>query len=236
MKHIQKRNEPKELRVWRDKQYIDGKYLNCTYDDMPGGIKQVIKQQLLLEQGYLCCYTGQRIDENNSHIEHFKPQTRCGELEDVNYSNLLAAFPAGNLHAEYGAHAKAGYDETLLVSPLNGACEKRFRYNQDGSVEASNKHDTHATKTVDQLCLNNSELVDLRKKVIADALFKFKISQAQLARIVDSYCERNPEEKFRPFCFVIQQISAKILANKQQKSKGIMAKNAEQKRNQRRKP
>jgi uncharacterized protein (TIGR02646 family) len=231
MKHIVKRDKPQALTDWIDGQYINGKYINCSYSDMPPQVKTVIKESLLLEQGHICCYTGQRIEAESSHIEHFKPQSRCADFEDVNYNNLLAAFPSGTSKADYGAHAKADYDELLLVSPLVFNCESRFRYLPSGEVEVTNKNkDPQAKSTIDQLALNHARLVELRKKVIQSVLIDLRLSQSQLERLILTYGERDKNGKFRPFCFVVQQIANKMLTKQKRKSKGKIAKNNQQKR------
>lgn len=91
MKHIIKGNSPSELDSWfRNQPIEDGCRINCGYTDMPSEVKQVVKQRLLEEQGGLCCYTGLRVKETTSHIEHFKPQSQCESHEDIEYHNLLA--------------------------------------------------------------------------------------------------------------------------------------------------
>src|SRR5579871_3276391 len=108
MKRISKSNPPAELTRWLRKQ----KGLNCTYGDLPGDVKQALHQKLLKEQGGLCGYTGVRIAEETSHIEHVYPQTLCriepgrielyGAKRDVDYHNVIAAFPKDDrMHARF---------------------------------------------------------------------------------------------------------------------------------------
>ena len=92
MKYIRKGPSPRELREWF-KPAEDGRRINRGYDDMPTNVKNAVKERLLDEQGGLCCYTGMRVSLQNSHIEHFKPQKLCTDHEDVDYMNLLAAYP-----------------------------------------------------------------------------------------------------------------------------------------------
>src|SRR6266542_5989051 len=117
MRYIKKRSAPKELRQWFAGQPIaGGGRINCRYGDMPGEVKDVVRQRLLEEQGWLCCYTGRRVGTKSSHIEHLKPQSRCEGHEDIAYGNLLAAYPGLDERSPYGAHAKADwYDPALMV-------------------------------------------------------------------------------------------------------------------------
>ncbi|MCF3623142.1 TIGR02646 family protein, partial [Planktothrix agardhii 1030] len=65
MKYIQKEQEPEKLRSWFNNQYDEeGNRLGCDYSDLPGDIKRDLKDHLLREQGFLCCYTGILINAN----------------------------------------------------------------------------------------------------------------------------------------------------------------------------
>jgi uncharacterized protein (TIGR02646 family) len=228
MKHIIKGKTPSELKRWfRNQPIFDGEPINCGYADMPSEVKQVIKQRLLDEQGGLCCYTGLRVKETTSHIEHLKPQSQCQNHEDVEYNNLLAAYPGPNAHqCPYGAHAKADwYDAELLVTPLRGDCESRFRFDQSGHIKPANENDLAATRTIKQLCLDHESLTDLRKQAIVEALIRKNKphSPAKLRQIIQKCYERNANGKFRPFCFVIVQAAEALLRKAERRRKGKQA-------------
>lgn len=223
MKHIIKGSPPPELKQWFEGQPIQGgRRLNCGYDDMSAGVKTSIKQRLLEEQGYLCCYTGMRIDEDRSHIEHFKPQALCGGNEDVDYDNLLAAFPGRGKHCEYGAHAKGDwYSPTRMVNPLHGSCEARFRFDQFGKVQAA-PNDQGAEETIRRLRLDHDELTDLRRQAIKTALFHGRhiLSDAQLRTVAATVCNRQPRTReFRPFCFAIAHAAHDLLHRRDRERK-----------------
>ena len=161
MKYIHKSSPPEELREWFHGQPVeDGRRINCGYDDMPSNVKNAVKERLLHDQGGLCCYTGVPIDLENSHIEHFKPQSLCTDHEDVDYANLLAAHPSASANrCQFGAHAKDDwYDEQLLISPLHRRCETRFRFDQSGGIASRDGKDAAALETLEHLCLNHSSL------------------------------------------------------------------------------
>ncbi|HUN09097.1 MAG TPA: TIGR02646 family protein [Aggregatilineales bacterium] len=213
MKHIRKGSEPQALRAWRDGQpVVNGRRVNCGYGDMPSDVKQSVRASLLIEQGYLCCYTGRSVDETSSHIEHLKPQTVCEDGEDIDYANLLIAYPGGSLVAPYGAQAKADwYDPQLLVSPLHAGCETRFKFSQFGGIAPASDQDQGAIETIRQLHLDHDELNDSRKQIIQKTLIKLKPSKKQLETISDSYCNLNSERRFKSYCFVIQQVARTLL-------------------------
>lgn len=213
MKHIRKSGEPQPLRLWRERQpIVNGKRINCGYDDMPSEVKQAVKISLLQEQGYLCCYTGRSIDEDSSHIEHLKPQTLCLDGEDIDYANLLVAYPGGTTVVPYGAQAKGSwYDPELLVSPLHGGCEKRFKFSLFGKIAPSSAEDRGAVETIRQLRLDHAELDDLRRQTIQKTLIQLSPSKKQLQLISESYCQPNISGRFNSYCFVIQQAAQALL-------------------------
>jgi len=96
MKYIRKGNPPGELEIWFKKQPIgeDGIRINCTYKDgMRTEVKEAIKKRLLRDQGWLCCYTGLRIEMESTHIEHLKPQQEnfhtCASLLSMRLKNCF---------------------------------------------------------------------------------------------------------------------------------------------------
>lgn len=218
MKYIRKSGEPQQLRTWREGQPIEnGRRINCGYDDMPGDVKQTVRLSLLQEQGYLCCYTGRAVDEATSHIEHLKPQTLCLDGEDIDYANLLIAYPGGTTVVPYGAQAKGGwYEPELLVSPLHGGCERRFIFSQFGKITPASAEDRGATETIQRLRLDHPELDDMRRQTIQRTLIKLSPSKKQLQLISESYCQPNNLGRFNSYCFVIQQ-AAQVLLKRSEK-------------------
>src|ERR1017187_10800417 len=92
MRRIIKGEEPAELRLWKEANTDTPQVL--TYGNMP---KPQVKLQMLIEQGYLCAYTMQRIESvDDCHIEHVVPrnQENQPEFTDINYNNLLACEPS----------------------------------------------------------------------------------------------------------------------------------------------
>lgn len=213
MKYIRKGSEPQSLRAWRDGQPVEnGRRINCGYDDMPSEVKQAVRASLLTEQGYLCCYTGRSVDETTSHIEHLKPQAACEDGEDIDYANLLVAYPGGTLVVPYGAQAKADwYDPDLLVSPVHAGCETRFKFSQFGYITPVSEQDQAAIETIRQLHLDHDELNESRKQVIQRTLIRLNRSKKQLESISRSYCSLNSDKRFNSYCFVIQQVARTLL-------------------------
>ena len=89
MRYIKKQQTPQEFLDWKAKSNEDWQ---PTWDDLKNPEKTIVRQSLLKEQGYICCYCQRRINLNNSHIEHFKPkdESRYPELS-LEYTNFLAS-------------------------------------------------------------------------------------------------------------------------------------------------
>jgi uncharacterized protein (TIGR02646 family) len=219
MKHITKGKSPKELTQWFNAQPSnDQGKINCRYSNLPSDVRAIVKQHLISEQGHICCYTGSRISETRSHIEHLKPQSCYFEHhEDVDYHNLLAAYPGSAAgQCAYGAHAKADwYHEEQFISPLSPHCETAFQFNLDGEITAHSAHRTAAQTTIDQLKLTDSSLTELRKQAIQTLLFESEISLKQAKELLEKMYDRNTKGQFRPFCFVLKQACEKYIHRKE---------------------
>jgi uncharacterized protein (TIGR02646 family) len=218
MRFIRKGAAPRDLDDWFKGQPADkdGRRINCDYGSMPGAVKDVIKQRLLEDQGWLCCYTGIALTAATAHIEHLKPQSRCDGHEDIDYENLLAAYPGSNsARVPYGAHAKADwYDPTLLVSPLDRRCEQRFRFDFQGRIAPAVGADTGARETIARLGLAHDSLTEMRQQAIDEALFPEgrPLSEAQLRRVAAGFCQRDTQRERLPrFCFAITQAAWEVL-------------------------
>ena len=168
MRQITKAAEPAELTAWKAQNRASPNY---CYESLTSAHRLTVRTALVEEQHGLCAYTGRRIDVDNCHIEHLRPQAHCGHGEDVDYRNLVAGVPAPNTpQLPYGAHKKADWptvaNEHLFVSPLSNGCAARFSFRLSGEVAAANPTDAATAKTIARLGLNDPALVQLRKAAI----------------------------------------------------------------------
>src|SRR5437773_9855241 len=132
MKYVRKAGSPYSYRTWCN--HVRGT-ANENYSSLQNPQKRNLHHALLREQGCLCAYTMQRIDENSSHIEHIRPESVCRAERigsDLDYTNLVACFPRDGMRRRYryGAQWKGDWwqnDGTEFVSPLIQNCETRFR-------------------------------------------------------------------------------------------------------------
>lgn len=205
MKYIQKTQEPSEFKKWKEAANDDWKPF---FDDMPGNVKQPLQRALMIEQGHICCYCESRLEENNSHIEHFRPQYRFPG-EELNFSNMLCSCQRNLLKREprHCGNAKGKwFDDNLLISPMDPGCETRFRYTDDGSIHPLNEEDEAAKVTIENLGLNVDKLKTLRKGTI-DAILEPdnpQKSQEEIHLDIKLYLERDEQGRFQPFYTTIQ--------------------------------
>jgi uncharacterized protein (TIGR02646 family) len=232
MKRILKSNCPKELTQWFNAQPSSntGK-LNCRYSALPSNIRATVKQHLLNEQGYICGYTGIRISEGRSHIEHLKPQSQCINHEDIDYTNLIAAYPGATApQCAYGAHPKADWhDETQFISPLSAQCETDFRFDLNGNIQAATNRPAAQT-TIVKLNLTHPSLTEMRQQAIQTLLFESEMSLKQAKEMLEKIYDRNSKGQFRPFCFVLKQACEEYICRGKQKQNRTQAIQAQSKR------
>ena len=170
MKYIQKQAEPLLFTQWKAA-HPGAKYSVdlCNVSDATArAAKAALKNSLLAEQKYICCYCECRISDANSHIEHFKPKdpTQFPHLQ-LEYSNLFASCtkqPTGSPD-EHCGHKKDNFYSTDLISPLETDCSNHFAYKMDGTIEGT---DVRGRLTVEKLHLDSALLDSQRKRLIDD--------------------------------------------------------------------
>jgi uncharacterized protein (TIGR02646 family) len=208
------RNEPEETR-W-----------TLSFDDMPGDVSQAVMNSMLAEQGWLCAYTGRRIDTANAHIEHLKAQKHCivGQ-EDIDYGNLVACWPHSG-YCEYGAYQKGDWpsptNSSLFVSPLDANCEGRFRFNYRGKISAASEDDQPAQETIKHLKLDHDELADLRRQAIRGLLEPRgkRLTLAEAQHTLDRLKARNTGQLDEYIFALKQALNKHIETEKKIKLKG----------------
>ncbi|MCT7954432.1 retron system putative HNH endonuclease [Laspinema palackyanum] len=225
MKRIRKTHPPREFLEWLK----ENEGLDCSYAALQGKeAHTVLKTHLLREQGFLCAYTGVSISEDDSHIEHIKPQSVCRTvpnsgktyLEDVEYRNMVACFPqdGGDVSHGYGAPIKGGWwNEEQFISPCQEDCERRFIYGWRGKVSPSQENDTAANTTIDILELNAKSLQTRRYRAIV-GFFGFsskrntkELSQREAKALLTMIGKPDSTGKLREFCFVFEQLLPKYI-------------------------
>ncbi|WP_318507171.1 retron system putative HNH endonuclease [Bacillus sp. T3] len=169
MKHIEKKPSPSAFEHW--KKSAGG---SASYPTIPPAIKNIVRESLLDEQYWLCCYCGLSLTRNNIHIEHFRPQSKFRSLQ-LDYRNLHASCMGKLVHhdkevSDFCGHSKKDwFDPDLMVSPLDPNCESYFEYGFDGTVIGAN-HNRAAEETIHRLGLNTYLPIKQREEAI-NAIF-----------------------------------------------------------------
>ncbi len=168
MKFIQKIEEPEFFTKWKESPQRVTRTWNSLNNHQSGKrIKNFLKQSLLKEQGFICCYCERRITETpeSSHIEHLKPKGLFPPLA-LDYKNLLCSCLPETNNEDICGHKKDNwFDEELFVSPLTSECEEKIVYSSSGELHGC---DVAAKTTIKKLGLNNYDLVRSRRHTIAD--------------------------------------------------------------------
>ena len=142
MKYIEKRPEPKELTTYKETPGV-------CYEDMASKptVRIPVKTSLVEEQGFICCYCGQRIaNDSTTIIEHIKSRKNYPKL-DLDYRNMLASCDGGSKKRserdEFGKRVNKKYPEfcdahkkehDIPINPLQADCEKHFIFDIDGQI------------------------------------------------------------------------------------------------------
>jgi uncharacterized protein (TIGR02646 family) len=189
MKHIRKNNEPQEILEWKktDKMFQRG---NPKWNRLPTTHKDLLREELKREQGYLCCYCERKLEHGDYHIEHIKPKGISKyEKYAIDYDNLICSC---QLELENGEPRHCGnskgswYHDSLYISPLDPNCEAKFRYTFDGHILAETEDDNEAQTTILKLSLNIDKLIALRKAVI-DPFLDDTLTERELSDFINGY-------------------------------------------------
>lgn len=174
----------------------------------------MMKEKLLKDQGYVCCYCNRRIDRKGYPVEHVTPKGKKKEWIGE-YKNLLIAcqggnpIPAGQTMLTYPMHCDRSKGEyTIPVTPLMPDCECRFVYKKSGMIEEK-PGDVDAKETIRILNLNQKFLVMERKKEIKNWCLKpdgTPRDTKQLEKVFDEMFEKDATGKYHNLYFVIANV------------------------------
>lgn len=166
-------------------------------------IKQCLRDSLLVEQGFICCYCGQEISTNNSVIEHLKNKDYHPTFQ-LEYDNLVCSCKGGQdrkvRNPHYPLHCDAyKRNHDIYVYPVDYICESKFEFDDEGNIFGL---DEESRETIKVLNLNNEKLRNQRKAAI-DAYRYYGDDDIDWLNELNAITERNYDNKFLPFCFVI---------------------------------
>ncbi len=198
MRHITKTTPPQEFVEYCATPGV-------SYDNLSGTPKIKLRQRLLEDQGYICCYCGRRI-ENDKHtkIEHIKCQENNKDLA-LCFENMLASCDGGELDREkkvrprHQVHCDAKKEnEDIPISPLDETIEDYFMFFDDGTVKG--KGDI-GKELVRILGLDTNYLTIQRRNAIEN----YRVLPISDWRTeVERLKMKGSDGKYEEFCFVLQ--------------------------------
>ena len=205
MRHIEKTEPPREFVKYCETEGV-------CFDDLSGEPKRALRKRLLEDQGYICCYCGCRIgNDENTKIEHIKCQARYGELS-LNYDNMLASCDGGErdrknrVRPRHKCHCDAKkFNEDIPVSPLDNSIEGLLTYFEDGTVTGTGEGE----RLVQTLGLNVQYLVSRRKNVIKE----YMDNEPEDLEAELQWLRSMHDGEFEEFCFVLEQYVSMLIAN-----------------------
>lgn len=127
-------------------------------------VKDKIREQLLIEQGFLCAYCMRRINVLEMKVEHFKCQDLHPRLQ-LDYNNLLGCCTGneGQKPPYQICDTKKG-NKDISFSPISAGFEQYICYGSSGRISS---HEPIFDKQInDVLNLNLKRLVDNRKAAL----------------------------------------------------------------------
>jgi uncharacterized protein (TIGR02646 family) len=168
MKYIVKGDEPEELQDWKAQENEDWQ---PTYADLRADEKTAVKNCLMAEQVYICCYCERRLLDSDSHIEHLQPQSDPA-VDPLDYGNMLCSCQDQVKKGEPRHCGNLKEDKLLPVTPLVDNCEEQFAFTYDGQIQPVPGNNGAAKRTIAVLCLDIPNLNDLRKMLLSPFLMK----------------------------------------------------------------
>lgn len=217
MRYINKTTPPEEF-----VEYC--KTPGVSFDGLSGEAKKKLRQRLVEDQGYICCYCGMEIcDDEHTKIEHVQCQKDHSDLA-LCFDNMLASCDGGDLDREmfnktakkkrqnlerHQKHCDARKEERdIPISPLDADIESFITYFDDGSVKGNGEQ---GTKLIQILGLDVKYLQTLRQNVI-ESYIENPIDNIE----IEIEKLHTPKDgKLQPFCFAIEQCLCAILKDKE---------------------
>ncbi|NJL12047.1 MAG: hypothetical protein HC913_02920 [Microscillaceae bacterium] len=205
MRFISKSPEPVSLTKIRELKQLRFK---PRFQNLPPNVLNDILQQLLQDQGHLCCYTMDEITAETAVLVHLHPIDFYPDRE-LDYRNMyLALQQAPNLPPEY----RVGYmskEEAVIPDYLSDVrCHSFFRYNTLGEIVPAGTFRTIKKCrdnfrrlspaqqlvfcTIEVLNLNAEHLKHQRRQVYAEVLKGVqKVGKSQIPQIVEKLRQKD---------------------------------------------
>lgn len=218
MIYIKKSKEPIALTNWKKK------HPNGTYGNLNSKIKRELRNTLLEEQGFVCCFCGKAIgvedltiseiiqrplckgEEHNTSNAHIIPQS-VDSTKTLDYNNICASCDTRKSNnSECHCDHKQG-NNCIPISPLQEDCLSFFSFNSDGTIEANQQkspdEQQKAKETIDILGLNDKSLdLEREKRLNMFQELEELEEKDKLQNALKNISQRRSDGAFEAFYFV----------------------------------
>lgn len=202
----------------------------AKYENLPLEAKNELRQNLLAEQGYICCYCMKRIPENTSpymKVEHFKCQDNFGTMQ-LTYTNLFAACTGneGQPKIKQTCDTKKGnVDLTINPTSTFPICETLFKYNAEEEISSITDNVDINRQLNDVLNLSMQTMKDGRSEIYLEVQERVRVESKKAKKDKASFVKfleqekakwlERTDNKHRPYCSVaIYYLTKKIKSKK----------------------
>ena len=201
MKKIIKQSEPRSLVEHRSQ-------TNANYDNYAD--KDKLRESLLKEQGYICCYCMSRIASEQMKIEHWQPQTKYAS-QQLDYKNLLGACMGNQGARPQNQHCDTRKgDSEITVNPIEGHknCESIIKYRPDGKMysdDVSINHDLNETLNLNLgfLKKNRKDALDVVIRKLDEKFSNKTWATITVQREIDKLNTKDENGFYDVYCQVI---------------------------------
>jgi uncharacterized protein (TIGR02646 family) len=129
-------------------------------------VRSDLRTYILKEQGYCCAYTEIRLNDDNSHIDHYRTRNLFPRLT-FEYTNLLVSCNSEQYGARYKDKLVKRQEEYKdLINPVEESSSGLMEFTFTGRVESID-NSCKGEQTIRFFNLNERSLVERRKTVIA---------------------------------------------------------------------
>ncbi len=163
MRYVEKSQpEPRKLLEYRESGGDE-----ASWDGFPE--KDKVRELLLKDQGYLCCYCMRSIDISEMKAEHYRPRRGPSGAPErqLDWSNLLAACDKsrGMKRTQQTCDTRKS-DDLITIDPQRKSHIEKLRYLPNGKLVYGREEEPFQSDINDRLNLNSGILVRNRKAAL----------------------------------------------------------------------
>lgn len=194
---IDKQAEPQEWKHYRCT-------TNANYTDAPAKAKNVLRQSLLEEQGFICAYCMGRINNRTSKIEHIKSQSKHSDLQ-LHYDNMVACCKDETTEMQHCDTSKG--NQEISFSLFDEAFIKTLQYGtKDGEITSSN---TQWDKEIKEILRLNAAILKANRSEVLKAITQWlgnskgEAVKSDVQHKLTAYINKDVEGKKKPYCGIV---------------------------------